>query len=76
MAGNTATGTVWINENGLITCLTHGGHYLQSAVKNDAGIEISTPLDHWIRFPPEGAEEHELACEQCRFATAQKGNEG
>lgn len=76
MASNTATGTVWINENGLIACLTHGGHYLQSAAKNGAGIEISTPLDHWIRFTAEDAEEHELVCEQCRFATAQKGKEG
>lgn len=70
MTINTATGTVWINENGLITCLAHGGHYLQSAVKNGSGIEISTPLDHWVRFTLDEAAEHILACEECEFAAA------
>lgn len=70
MDTNTATGTVWINENGLITCLAHGGHYLQSAVKNGSGIETSTPFDHWIRFTLDEATEHRLACEECQLATA------
>lgn len=70
MTINTAARTVWINENGLITCLAHGGNYLQSAVKNGSGIEISTPLDHWIRFTLDEATERRLACEECRLATA------
>lgn len=76
MDTNTATGTVWINENGLITCLAHGGHYLQSAVKNGAGIEVPTPLDHWIRLTEREAAVHEFACEQCRFVAARRGSAG
>ena len=72
MSINTATGTVWINENGRVICLSHGGHYLQSAVKNGAGLEVSTPLDHWIRFTSDEAVEHGLTCEDCRFADARR----
>lgn len=67
MSINTATGTVWINENDRVICLSHGGHYLQSAVKNGAGLEVSTPLDHWTRFTSDEAVEHGLICEDCQF---------
>lgn len=53
--------TLFINENGRIVCLKHGGSYLQSAVKNaPAELEYSTPLDHWLRIPDYNAD-----CEDC-----------
>lgn len=67
MSINTATGTVWVNENGRVICLRHGGSYLQSAVKNRSGSEVSTPLDHWIRFTADEATHHGLICEDCKF---------
>lgn len=53
--------TLFINENGRIVCLQHGGEYLKSAVKNaPAALEYSTPLDHWLRIPGPATD-----CEDC-----------
>ncbi|WP_193096582.1 hypothetical protein [Brevibacterium sp. FME17] len=63
----TADGSIWINAGGMITCLNHGGGYLQTAVKNGEGPRIITPLDDWEHFTAEVAAEHGHKCESCTF---------
>lgn len=64
---DTTDGSVWMNANGMITCLNHGGGYLQTAVKNGEGPRIITDLDDWIHFTAAEAAANGYECESCRF---------
>lgn len=66
MSASTVTDSVWINQNGLITCRDHGGDYLTTAIADGDGPEILTPLDHWLRIDAAAAVAHDLACETCK----------
>lgn len=61
----TATGSVWINEGGMIVCRHHGGGYLESAINAGKGPRILTPLDDWLYHPPEVAAHYDFNCETC-----------
>lgn len=40
--------TLYVNQNGMICCVDHGGSYLRSEVQHAPGRhEYRTPLDHW-----------------------------
>jgi hypothetical protein len=42
------TETLYVNQNGMICCVAHGGSYLQSEYRHAPGrFEYRTPLDHW-----------------------------
>lgn len=53
---------VYINQNGMTMCRTHGGSGLQARLERDPdAVEILTDLDHWMRFSAKGWE-----CETCK----------
>jgi hypothetical protein len=54
---------VWINGNGRVVCIAHGGQELQFAVarRSTRAATINTPLDHWMLFQ----ESEEIQCEDC-----------
>lgn len=63
---------LFINQNGATYCAKHGGHYLESELKDAQPIPatILTPLDHWMSFSPESIAEYAthgdvLECETC-----------
>lgn len=53
---------LWINQNGRVVCISHGGTYLQYA---EAGgcleSNIFTPLDRWMRTKESDC----ILCEDC-----------
>lgn len=73
------TNYIWINQNGRSACNipNHAGGYLVAAIEAgdfrtapDYGtdvLEIVTPLDHWIGFPPDFRDEFDepMTCESC-----------
>lgn len=62
MSTQTTTKHLWISAGGLVTCLRHGGSYLQSAIAHGAGEHITTPLDDWMRVE---ADTVPYPCETC-----------
>lgn len=44
-----ATTQLWVNQNGMVACTWHAGHYLTEAVSADPSAdEHFTSLDHWM----------------------------
>lgn len=62
-----AAKTLYINQNGRVVCLKHGGGYLNSAIENRPNaMNIDTPLDNWERLDDEVlAEVPDVDCEDC-----------
>lgn len=55
--------TLWVNQNGRVVCIAHGGRYLHYAVAGgNLGPNIYTPLDHLV----ETVESEDTLCEECR----------
>lgn len=49
--------TLFINQNGMVTCARHGGAYLQTYLKHHPGAQVvDTPLDNWERISEDVAE--------------------
>lgn len=53
----TTTKSLWINDNGRVSCPDHGGHYLRCAITDDTPTDqprysmpyyIDTPLGSWL----------------------------
>lgn len=68
-----STDTLYVNNNGMICCVGHGGSYLQSEFRHAPGrAQYVTPLDLWEHVDAEYvAEWVELVgtaprCEVCR----------
>lgn len=52
---------LWVNNNGMVVCLKHGGGYLQSSVEAEPGLNLHvTPLDVWMQTDSAGS-----ICEVC-----------
>lgn len=65
--------SLWISNGGVVACgkKGHGGFYLERLLENDEKVgkrrdEYSTPLDHWLRIPPELVSD--AVCEKCQDA--------
>ena len=57
---------LFINQNGRVVCLRHGGGYLNSAVENRPhAMTIDTPLDNWERLLKGEVREFNVSCEEC-----------
>ena len=60
--------TLYINQNGLVTCAAHGGGYLQMRAKaRPRARVIDTPLDNWERLTRAEVEEFNVDCETNRY---------
>lgn len=68
------TETIWINEDGMTTCMAHAGHYLRTAVAaRPRSKRHFTPLDDWCAvtaadqaiLKQEG--EDPVTCETCTW---------
>lgn len=56
---------LWVNNNGMVVCLKHGGRYLQSSVEAEPGLNLHvTPLDVWMRADSAGSI-CDASCEVC-----------
>lgn len=51
---NTTTASLYINDNGLIACLDHGGSYLRAEYdRAPEQFEYRTPLESWEKVDAE-----------------------
>jgi hypothetical protein len=69
----TATASLYVNNNGMICCIDHGGSYLSSEYRHaPERATYLTPLDSWERIDADYAQEWTRlvgtapTCEMCR----------
>jgi hypothetical protein len=57
---------LFINSNGRVVCVKHGGGYLESALsRRPNAMVIDTPLDNWERLLLGEVREFGVSCEEC-----------
>jgi hypothetical protein len=62
----TKTNVLYVNQNGRVVCLKHGGMYLETHVeRHPDSVVIDTPLDNWILLDPSEVARARVSCEDC-----------
>lgn len=68
MTQTRSSDTLYINDDGRVTCREHAGSYLAAALNHrpaPSGATFPTPLGTWEAFPADVAHADGLDCETC-----------